>query len=152
MLPCQHEPNCGPCGGLGSGNNTDWTTDGIYPPCPAGHARNKGYPGCGIRGFNLTTYLEMFDETSKRLKAVDKQIPVGGPASQQLGWVVELKEHAQKTGVALDFISTHQYPSDNQVPSNIDGHSVTIAQAAEQVKPYPLFLTECESTSNPTTA
>ena len=41
-------------------------------------------------------------------QAVDKQIPVGGPASQQLGWVVELKEHAQKTGVALDFISTHQ--------------------------------------------
>ena len=41
-------------------------------------------------------------------QGVDAQLPVGGPASQQLGWVKELKEHAEKTGVALDFISTHQ--------------------------------------------
>jgi hypothetical protein len=96
--------------------NSSGSSDGIYPPCFAGHKRNPDYPSCGTGGWCLKKYLEVFAETSRRLKAVDTQIPVGGPASQQLGWVVELKDHAEKTGVALDFISTHQYPSDNQVP------------------------------------
>ena len=104
-----NEPNCGPCQGPGTGHDRrGWTTDGIYPPCPEGHARNPDYPACGTSGWCLKEYLEVFDETSHRLKAVDPQLPVGGPASQQLGWVKELKEHAEKTGVALDFISTHQ--------------------------------------------
>ena len=104
-----NEPNCGPCQGPGTGHDRrGWTTDGIYPPCPEGHARNADYPACGTSGWCLKKYLEVFDETSHRLKAVDPQLPVGGPASQQLGWVKELKEHAEKTGVALDFISTHQ--------------------------------------------
>ena len=56
--------------------------------------------------------------------------------------VQELREHAEQSGVALDFISTHQYPSDHQVPRNIDGHSDTITQAAAMAKDKPLFLTE----------
>lgn len=56
--------------------------------------------------------------------------------------VQELREHAETSGIALDFISTHQYPSDHQVPHNIDGHSDTITQAAAMAKDKPLFLTE----------
>jgi xylan 1,4-beta-xylosidase len=78
-----NEPNCGPC--LPSANSSG-SNDNIYPPCFKGNMRNPNYPSCGTGGWCLAKYLEVFDETSRQLKAVDAQIPVGGPASQQLGW------------------------------------------------------------------
>jgi hypothetical protein len=35
--------------------------------------------------------------------------------------------------VAIDFISTHQYPRDHQVAQTLEGHSQAIAEAAAQI-------------------
>jgi hypothetical protein len=48
--------------------------------------------------------------------------------------------------VAIDFISTHQYPRDHQVAQTLEGHSQAIAEAAAQIgsdeRQLPMYLTE----------
>ena len=94
----------------------------------------------------MKNWLELFKSLSKNLKAVDAQIPVGGPATQQLGWVEELREYTLANNVPIDFISTHQYPGDHQVPQTLEGHSEAIIGAAEQIgsdhRELPMYLTE----------
>ena len=143
--------------------------DGIFPPCPpATSHRNPQYPACG-GDWALAPYLKLFTTLSVALKKVDAKIPVGGPATQQLGWVEEIRKYTLKNNVAIDFISTHQvlllhvaahvaapaartdvsskqYPGDHQVPQNLEGHSEAIAAAAAQIgsdeRKLPMYLTE----------
>ena len=150
-----NEPNCGPClrsksqsaisSSTTATNTTNTATassnDSLFPACPPGTKRNPAYPKCPGE-WSLSNYLNLFNTTSSALKAIDPLIPVGGPATEQLGWVQELKDFSDQAGVALDFISTHQYPSDPQVPATLEGHSAAIRSAAQMASPRPLYLTE----------
>jgi xylan 1,4-beta-xylosidase len=58
------------------------------------------------------TYFELYDHTASALKAVDRRIRVGGPATAQAAWVGDLIAHATTNHVPLDFVSTHVYGND----------------------------------------
>ena len=109
---------------------------------PGKSVRNPNYPKCETNRFTLAEYLAMFNATSGALKAISKRMVVGGPSTEQLGWVRELRNYASEHGVGLDFLSTHQYPSDPQVPVGIDGHSDAILAAVAEAKGLPLYITE----------
>ena len=45
-------------------------------------------------------WMQLYDVTAAAVKDVDPRIPVGGPSSAAAGWVDELLEHVQHSGVA----------------------------------------------------
>ena len=57
-------------------------------------------------------YFEMFAECSAAVKNVSSQLRIGGPATSQGRWLVDLAEYCRENDVALDFLSTHSYPTD----------------------------------------
>ena len=63
---------------------------------------------CSIRCLVLQAYFDLYNTTVCAIKAVDRLIPVGGPATAALAWV---KEFADWTSggkvVPADFISSH---------------------------------------------
>ena len=54
-------------------------------------------------------YLRLYDESARALQSVDPRLRIGGPATAASEWVHALVEHARRTGVPLDFVSTHTY-------------------------------------------
>lgn len=60
-------------------------------------------------------YWKLYDVSSAALKAVSPRLRVGGPVSARCEWIGEIIAHCTKSGVPLDFISTHIYPQDEWV-------------------------------------
>jgi len=54
-------------------------------------------------------YFKLYDATVRAIKSVAPEYRVGGPATAGRGWIREMIEHAAKTRVPLDFITTHDY-------------------------------------------
>lgn len=54
-------------------------------------------------------YFRLYDLTARAVKAVDRALPVGGPASAACGWLDELLHHVNRSGAPIDFLSTHTY-------------------------------------------
>ena len=65
------------------------------------------------------TYFELYDHTSRALKAVDPQLRVGGPATAQAAWIAAFLQHCASHGIAADFVSTHVYANDT--PEDVFG-------------------------------
>jgi xylan 1,4-beta-xylosidase len=58
------------------------------------------------------SYFELYDHTSRDIKAEGPQLRVGGPATAQAAWVDEMIAHAAQAHVPLDFVSSHVYGND----------------------------------------
>lgn len=56
-------------------------------------------------------YFRLYDLSVAAVHSVDPALRVGGPASAASGWVEELLDHVDRSGAALDFVSTHTYGS-----------------------------------------
>jgi xylan 1,4-beta-xylosidase len=56
-------------------------------------------------------YFRLYDETATAVKSVDERLLVGGPSTAAAGWVEDLLAHADESGSAVDFLSTHTYGS-----------------------------------------
>ena len=56
-------------------------------------------------------YFQLYDVTVEAIRSVDPALRVGGPASAAAGWVEQTLGHADASGAALDFVSTHTYGS-----------------------------------------
>ena len=54
-------------------------------------------------------YFKLYDATVRAIKSVSTDYRVGGPATAGRGWVREMIDHAAKTRVPLDFVTTHDY-------------------------------------------
>ena len=54
-------------------------------------------------------YLRLYDEAAAAVKAVDRRLLVGGPSTAAGEWIEALTAHAEHTGVALDFLTSHTY-------------------------------------------
>ena len=54
-------------------------------------------------------YFKLYDATVRAIKSVSTEYRVGGPATAGRGWIRETIDHALKTNVPLDFITTHDY-------------------------------------------
>ncbi len=60
-------------------------------------------------------YWKLYDASALALKSVDAALRVGGPASSKARWIADIIEHCTRTGIPLDFVSTHLYPQDEYV-------------------------------------
>ena len=54
-------------------------------------------------------YFKLYDATVRAVKSVSPDYRVGGPATAGRAWVREMIDHASRTRVPLDFITTHDY-------------------------------------------
>jgi xylan 1,4-beta-xylosidase len=56
-----------------------------------------------------TSYFELYDHTARALKAVDRRLRVGGPATAAAAWVDDFLRHAERGRVPVDFVTSHGY-------------------------------------------
>lgn len=54
-------------------------------------------------------YFKLYDATVRAIKGVSTEYRVGGPATAGRAWIREMIDHAAKTRVPLDFVTTHDY-------------------------------------------
>jgi xylan 1,4-beta-xylosidase len=60
-------------------------------------------------GADQQAYFELYDLTSRSIKAVDPALRVGGPATAGAAWIPEFLAHVKESGAGVDFVSTHTY-------------------------------------------
>lgn len=105
-------------------------------------------------------YFKLYSVTSKAIKGVDSLLRVGGPATAKNEWIESFLNFCDKNKLAVDFISTHHYPTDAFGKPGDDTitqlaqskRSVLQAQAREtrsQAGKLPVYYTEWNTSSNP---
>ncbi len=105
-------------------------------------------------------YFNLYRCTVNAIKSVDESLKVGGPATADNQWIPEFLDYCRKNSLAVDFVSTHHYPTDafgqpgadtetqlqNMPPGVMRDQAST---AREQSGKLPLYYTEWNITSNP---
>ncbi|WEV63614.1 glycosyl hydrolase [Bifidobacterium sp. ESL0732] len=111
-------------------------------------------------------YFHLYEMTVRTLKAADPKVRVGGPATSFNSWIPDLINFCKKNEVPLDFISTHQYPTDDPLwksGKNVDeffkenkGQEINyrrgilkemVVEAKQQAGDLPLYYTEWNSSA-----
>jgi xylan 1,4-beta-xylosidase len=59
-----------------------------------------------------STYFDLYEHTSKALKAINSRLRVGGPSTAQAAWVTPFIRHMNEVHAPIDFVSTHVYAND----------------------------------------
>ncbi|MGN0528624.1 MAG: hypothetical protein ACI4IE_05780 [Eubacterium sp.] len=72
---------------------------------------------CFFKG-SMEDYYRLYAATVRALKSVDSKLKVGGPATTKSGHLTEFLDYCKRESVPVDFVSTHQYPTDEL------GHSI----------------------------
>lgn len=57
-------------------------------------------------------YFNLYDVTSRTIKAIDPALKVGGPSTAGAAWVPEFLAHTKASGTVVDFVTTHTYGVD----------------------------------------
>lgn len=57
-------------------------------------------------------YFHLYAVTARAIKSLDPALKVGGPATSNNSWIPDMITFCKESGAPLDFISTHQYPTD----------------------------------------
>ncbi len=65
-------------------------------------------------------YFKLYEHTAQTIKSVDEKLRVGGPATSINAWIPDMIDYCEQNKLPLDFISTHQYPSDDPLWKNSD--------------------------------
>lgn len=68
--------------------------------------------GLGFWSGGYDGYLQLYNTTASALKSVDKRLRVGGPATMQSGWIPQFLAYTTQYNIPIDFVSTHEYPTD----------------------------------------
>jgi xylan 1,4-beta-xylosidase len=63
-------------------------------------------------------YFTLYRSTVGAIKEVSPSLRVGGPATARDGWIDEFIHSCVRAGVAVDFVSTHHYPTDALYPAD----------------------------------
>lgn len=66
----------------------------------------------GFWSDTMEEYFKLYEHTARTLKAVDKHLKVGGPATSNNAWIPEFTGFCRDHRVPVDFVSTHHYPTD----------------------------------------
>jgi xylan 1,4-beta-xylosidase len=103
-------------------------------------------------------YFKLYRYTVEAIKKVDKSLRVGGPATANSKWISEFVDFCQKNKVPIDFVSTHQYPTDGfesdrdtevQLFKSQRGIMRQLAQdTRRRARGSPVYYTEWNSSSN----
>jgi xylan 1,4-beta-xylosidase len=105
-------------------------------------------------------YFRLYRETAAAVRDVDTQLKVGGPATADNKWVTPFLDYCRREKIPVDFISTHQYPTDAFGKEGAD--TVTqlehfrrdemkkqTARVRGEARNLPLYYTEWNCSSNP---
>ena len=104
-------------------------------------------------------YFKLYRYTVEAIKDVDASLRVGGPATAKSQWIEEFVDFCERNRLPADFISTHQYPTDNferdpetevQLFKSQRGIMREVAQDTKRKAcGRPVYYTEWNSSSNP---
>ncbi len=105
-------------------------------------------------------YFALYRTTVDAIKRIDDRLQVGGPATAQNAWINEFIGYCEQNRLAVDFISTHYYPTDASPQFGPDSISQLehapkdvmrehALQARAQARGRPLLYTEWNITANP---
>ena len=72
---------------------------------------NEPNLSCFFKG-SMQDYYRLYAATVRALKSVDPQLMVGGPATTKSSHLTEFLDFCKKDNVPVDFVTTHQYPTD----------------------------------------
>ncbi|WPX09024.1 GH39 family glycosyl hydrolase [Anaerocellum danielii] len=108
----------------------------------------------------MEEYFKLYKYAAFAIKKVDSELKVGGPATAIDAWIPELKDFCTKNGVPIDFISTHQYPTDLafSTSSNMEEAMAKakrgeladrVKKALEEAYPLPVYYTEWNNSPSP---
>jgi xylan 1,4-beta-xylosidase len=116
-------------------------------------------------GADQKAYFELYDLTSKTIKAIDPNLRVGGPSTAGAAWVPEFLDHLAQSGSAIDFVTTHAYGVDggfldqngkqdtklSPSPDAIVGDVRKVREqiAASKFPSLPLYFTEWSTSYTP---
>ncbi|MGN1328581.1 MAG: hypothetical protein ACI4V4_02665 [Eubacterium sp.] len=78
---------------------------------------NEPNLSCFFKG-NMNDYYRLYAATVKALKSVNPKLMVGGPATTKSSHLTEFLNFCKSENVPVDFVTTHQYPTDEL------GHSI----------------------------
>jgi xylan 1,4-beta-xylosidase len=116
-------------------------------------------------GGDQKAYFELYDLTSKTIKAIDPNLRVGGPSTAGAAWVPEFLDHVTRSGAAVDFVTTHTYgvesgfldeygKDDTMLSSSLDAVVGDVRMVRRQIAGskypnLPLYFTEWSTSYNP---
>jgi xylan 1,4-beta-xylosidase len=116
-------------------------------------------------GADQKAYFELFDLTSKTIKAIDPVLRVGGPSTAGAAWVPEFLAHVKQSGAAVDFVTTHTYGvdggfldqdgvGDTKLSANPDAILDDVRRVRKEISasPFPalpLYFTEWNTSYTP---
>ncbi len=60
-------------------------------------------------------YFELYENTVSTIKSYDCKLKVGGPSTACNAWITDFIRFCEEKNIPLDFITTHHYPSDEQL-------------------------------------
>ncbi|MGN1349032.1 MAG: hypothetical protein ACI4VI_08820 [Acutalibacteraceae bacterium] len=66
---------------------------------------------CFFKG-SMKDYYRLYAETVRALKSVSPNLRVGGPATTKSSHLTEFLSFCKSENIPVDFVSTHQYPTD----------------------------------------
>lgn len=110
-------------------------------------------------------YFHLYDVTARAIKAVDPDLPVGGPATAGAAWVPEFLAHARTARVPVDFVTTHTYgvnagfldangKADNELSTDPGAIVNDVLKVRQQVNAaglprLPVYFTEWSTSYSP---
>jgi xylan 1,4-beta-xylosidase len=110
-------------------------------------------------------YFDLYENSARKIKAVDPELKVGGPSTAGAAWVPEFLEFAASRNVPIDFVSTHTYgvdggfldekgQDDNKLSTSPDSIIGDVRRVREQITAskfpnLPLYFTEWSTSYNP---
>ena len=116
-------------------------------------------------GGDQKAYFELYDLTSKTIKAIDPALRVGGPSTAGAAWVPEFLAHVKQSGAAVDFVTTHTYgvdggfldengKSDTKLSPSPDAISGDVLRVRREISAsafpkLPLYFTEWSTSYTP---
>jgi xylan 1,4-beta-xylosidase len=59
------------------------------------------------------TYYQLYDAAARAVKAVDRRLRVGGPATAQAAWVGDFIRHCVEQDIPVDYVTTHVYGNES---------------------------------------
>jgi xylan 1,4-beta-xylosidase len=79
-------------------------------------------------------YFRLYDESAAAIKAVDRRLQVGGPATAAAGWIGDFATHLLEVNAPLDFFATHTY---GNLPLDVAATAADVGY-----EPKPVWWTE----------
>jgi xylan 1,4-beta-xylosidase len=86
-------------------------------------------------------YFHLYNVTAHAIKSVSPRIRVGGPATAGSQWIPEFVKFTKQNNVPVDFVSTHEYPTDTPPDERNQLQKVT-TQTKINAAGLPVYYTE----------